>query len=103
MASRGDFDDLQVLAWLDHKGECRGIRRTTARDRHPRDRGKEHRRIPAEVEFATIMWFDNLDAVKAFGGDHEMAHVPAAARAMLSRFDERVAHYEVFDRREQKG
>jgi hypothetical protein len=42
--------------------------------------------------------------VKAFvGADHEVAHVPAAAPAMLSRFDERVAHYEVVDRREQKG
>jgi len=57
-----------------------------------------------EVEFATITWFDNLRAVKDFvGADHEVAHVPAAARSMLSRFDERVAHYEVFDRREQKG
>ncbi len=62
------------------------------------------RDLEDEIEFATIMWFDNLDAVKAFvGDDHEVAHVPAAARAMLSRFDERVAHYEVFDRREQKG
>lgn len=62
------------------------------------------RDLEEEVEFATIMWFDDLDAVKAFvGGDHEVAHVPAAARAVLSRFDERVAHYEVFGRREQKG
>ena len=61
------------------------------------------RDLQEEVEFATIMWFDNLDAVKAFGGDHEMAHVPAAARAVLSRFDKRVAHYEVFDQREQKS
>jgi hypothetical protein len=27
------------------------------------------------------MWFDNLEAVKAFvGTDHEVAHVPASAR-----------------------
>lgn len=57
-----------------------------------------------EVEFATIMWFDDLAAVKAFvGDDHELAHVPPAARAVLSRFDERAIHYDVFDRREQKA
>lgn len=55
-----------------------------------------------EIEFATIMWFDDLAAVKAFvGEDHEIAHVPAAAREVLSRFDERALHYDVFDRREQ--
>ena len=60
------------------------------------------RETSGEVEFATIMWFKSLDAVKAFvGEDYEAAHVPAAARAVLSRFDERAVHYEVFDRREQ--
>lgn len=62
------------------------------------------RDLEHEVEFATIMWFDNLQAIETFvGADPEVAHVPAAARALLSRFDERVAHYELFDRREQKG
>ncbi len=55
-----------------------------------------------EVEFATIMWFDSLEAIKAFAGeDEEVSHVPPAARAVLSRFDERAAHYEVLDRRPQ--
>jgi antibiotic biosynthesis monooxygenase (ABM) superfamily enzyme len=55
-----------------------------------------------EVEFATIMWFDDLKSVKGFvGEDHEAAHVPAAAREVLARFDARAAHYEVLDRREQ--
>lgn len=55
-----------------------------------------------EVEFLTCMWFDTLDAIKAFvGDDHEVAHVPEAARAVLARFDERVAHFEVLDRRPQ--
>ena len=55
-----------------------------------------------EVEFATIMWFASLDAIKAFvGEDYEVSHVPPAARAVLSRFDERAAHYEVLDRRPQ--
>ena len=60
------------------------------------------RELAEEVEFATIMWFDGLDAVRAFvGDDYERSHVPEAARAMLSNFDERAAHYEVIDRRPQ--
>ena len=60
------------------------------------------RDLACEVEFATIMWFDDLAAVKAFvGEDHEVAHVPASARAVLARFDERAVHYDVLDRREQ--
>lgn len=62
------------------------------------------RELEDEVEFATIMWFDDLGAVEAFvGADHEVAHVPAAAREVLSRYEERAAHYHVFDRRNQKG
>lgn len=50
----------------------------------------------AEVEFVTLMWFESLDAVRAFAGaDHERAVVPPPARALLSRFDERSLHYEV--------
>lgn len=57
-----------------------------------------------EVEFVTIMWFDDLAAVKRFVGEnHEVSHVPAAARAVLSRFDAHAAHYDVIDRREQQG
>ncbi len=49
-----------------------------------------------EVEFVTIMWFDSLDAVRAFAGeDYEVAVVPPKARAVLSRFDARSQHYEV--------
>ena len=55
-----------------------------------------------EVEFQTLMWFDDLAAIKAFvGDDFAVSHVPAAARAVLARFDERAAHYEVIDRRAQ--
>jgi antibiotic biosynthesis monooxygenase (ABM) superfamily enzyme len=55
-----------------------------------------------EVEFQTLMWFDTLDAIKAFTGeDYEASHVPPRARAVLTRCDERAAHYEVIDRREQ--
>jgi heme-degrading monooxygenase HmoA len=49
-----------------------------------------------EVEFVTIMWFDSLDAVRAFAGeDYEIAVVPPKARAVLARFDTRSQHYEV--------
>ena len=44
--------------------------------------------------------FDDLDAVKAFvGEDYEKCYVPAAARAVLKRFDERSAHYELLEAR----
>jgi len=57
-----------------------------------------------EVEFQTCMWFDSLEAIIAFmGEDYAISHVPAAAQAVLMRFDERAAHYEVIDRREQRG
>jgi heme-degrading monooxygenase HmoA len=60
------------------------------------------RHLEDEVEFQTLMWFDSLDAIKAFmGNDYSVSHVPAAAQAVLKRFDERAAHYEVIDRREQ--
>jgi len=49
-----------------------------------------------EVEFVTVMWFDSIDAVRAFAGeDYEIAVVPPKARALLSRFDPRSQHYEV--------
>lgn len=49
-----------------------------------------------DVEFLTVMSFDGWDAVRAFAGqDHEKAYVPASARALLARFDERSAHYEL--------
>ena len=55
-----------------------------------------------EIEFMTIMWFDRLDSIRAFiGEDYAVSHVPAEARALLSRFDARAAHHEVIDRRLQ--
>jgi hypothetical protein len=48
------------------------------------------------------MWFDSLDAVKAFAGaDFEAAVVPPKARALLSGFDARAAHYNVLVAPEQ--
>jgi hypothetical protein len=52
------------------------------------------RDLDDEVEFATVMIFDSLDHVRAFAGDdYETAYVPPAARAVLTRFDEKSAHY----------
>ncbi len=54
------------------------------------------RSLDAEVEFVTVMWFDSLEAVRAFAGeDHEVAVVPPKARTLLSRYDARSRHYEV--------
>jgi len=50
----------------------------------------------SEAEFVTIMSFDTMAAVREFAGaDYEVAVVPATARALLSRFDERSQHYEL--------
>lgn len=62
------------------------------------------RRHPGEVEFVTVMWFASLAAVSAFAGpDYEAAVVPPPARALLSRFDARSAHYETVERRFPAG
>lgn len=54
------------------------------------------RELGDEVEFVTVMWFDSLEAVRAFAGeDYEAAVVPPKARVLLSRFDARSQHYEV--------
>lgn len=48
------------------------------------------------MEFMTIMWFDSMDAIRAFAGDDpEVAVVPPAARALLARFDARSQHFDV--------
>ncbi len=56
------------------------------------------RPIGGEVEFVTLMWFDSIDAVRAFAGeDYEQCVVPEAARALLVRFDQRSQHYDVLE------
>jgi hypothetical protein len=60
------------------------------------------RDLGEEIEFQTLMWFDNLDAIKAFmGEDYSLSHVPPEARAVLNSFDDRAAHFSVIDRRDQ--
>ena len=59
------------------------------------------RELDQETEFVTIMWFTSREAVTAFvGDDHGVAYVPASARRVLARFDERSAHYEIRTRRD---
>jgi antibiotic biosynthesis monooxygenase (ABM) superfamily enzyme len=60
------------------------------------------RDLDNEVEFLTAMWFDDVASIRGFtGDDYEVSHVPQAARAVLSHFDERAAHYEVLEDRPQ--
>ena len=48
-----------------------------------------------EVEFMTIMTFDNWAAVEEFAGpDPNAAVVPESARRLLKRFDHQSTHYE---------
>jgi heme-degrading monooxygenase HmoA len=54
------------------------------------------RRTGGEDEFVTILWFTTLEAVRMFAGDdYERAIVADEDRALVARFDERVAHYEL--------
>ncbi|MFP4228069.1 MAG: antibiotic biosynthesis monooxygenase family protein [Salinivenus sp.] len=49
-----------------------------------------------EVAFITILRFVSMDAVRrVVGDDVRAAHVPADARALLTRYDETVTHYDV--------
>jgi antibiotic biosynthesis monooxygenase (ABM) superfamily enzyme len=48
-----------------------------------------------EVEFMTIMWFDDLESVKAMAGpDYDIPVLAPEAKALFVRYDERAAHYE---------
>jgi heme-degrading monooxygenase HmoA len=49
-----------------------------------------------EVEFLVLTRFDSLDAVRAFAGeDYEVPVIEPEAAKLLSRGDERAAHYDV--------
>jgi len=54
------------------------------------------RDVPEGVEFVTLTLFGSMDAVRAFAGvDSAVAVVPAEARKLLARFDQRSLHYDV--------
>ena len=49
-----------------------------------------------EVNFITIMRFENLESVKQFAGeDYEKSYVIDQAKALLKQYDAKVAHYEL--------
>jgi hypothetical protein len=50
----------------------------------------------AEVEFITIILWDSLDDIRAIAGsDYERAVIPDERRSLLTRWDEKAAHYDV--------
>lgn len=54
------------------------------------------RQLDDEMEFTTIMLFNDPDAVKQFAGDaYEQAYVPDEAKKLLLRFDQTAIHCEV--------
>ena len=49
-----------------------------------------------ETEFVTLTLFEYLEAVRRFAGEnYEAAVVPAEAKKLLSRFDQRSKHYQI--------
>lgn len=49
-----------------------------------------------EVEFVTMLWFKSLESVKSFAGEnYSVAVISDKAKTLLSRFDDRVEHYEL--------
>lgn len=49
-----------------------------------------------ETEIVVVTQFESMDAIRAFAGvDPEAAVVAPRAREVLSRFEDRVRHYEV--------
>lgn len=57
------------------------------------------RSVPGGAEFVTMMWFDSIEAARNFAGpDYEVAVVPAEARRLLTRIEDRSAHYAVIER-----
>jgi heme-degrading monooxygenase HmoA len=84
------YEDLlrtEVFPSIENKN-VKGYRKITLLKHEHRD----------EVEFITIMRFDNLDAVKEFAGnDYEKSYVPQKAREVLLRHDEKAQHYEIIN------
>ena len=49
-----------------------------------------------EIEFATITFWSSLDVLTNFvGEDIERANIPEEAAKLMTRWDERVVHYEM--------
>jgi antibiotic biosynthesis monooxygenase (ABM) superfamily enzyme len=51
-----------------------------------------------EVEFVTMMIYDSLEDVNGLqGDDYKKCYVPDIAQAVLKRWDQEAAHYEIVD------
>ena len=49
-----------------------------------------------EIEFITIMWFENLEQIKQFAGEnYETAVVHPKAQELLKRFDDKSKHFDL--------
>ncbi|MCP9486453.1 MAG: hypothetical protein MSC30_11370 [Gaiellaceae bacterium MAG52_C11] len=68
-----------------------------AADRIPGFRGGSVlRRAGDEVEFLVVTLFDSLESVRAFAGDdYELPVIEPEAERLLTRGDERAAHYDI--------
>ncbi|HVW76964.1 MAG TPA: hypothetical protein VHB45_05075 [Alloacidobacterium sp.] len=54
------------------------------------------RNLFQEVEFVALTYFDSLESIRAAAGEElNYTLIPEAGRKLLSRFDQRVAIYEV--------
>ncbi len=53
------------------------------------------RDLDDRVEFAVLTMWDSMDAIRQFAGEaSDVAVIPPEARALLSRFDSTVKHYQ---------
>jgi heme-degrading monooxygenase HmoA len=54
------------------------------------------RKLSEAVEFVTLTFFESQDALRAFAGDDfEAAVIHEEAGRLLSRYDQRSAHYDI--------
>jgi heme-degrading monooxygenase HmoA len=52
--------------------------------------------VDGEIEFITIMWFENLEQIKQFAGQsYEKAVIHPKAQSLLKRFDDKSKHFEL--------
>ncbi len=93
---RGIVEVDQAKAYVDHLSQdtlpqLRAIDGFAGADVLSRD-------VDDGIEFVVITRWRALADIHAFAGvDPALAVVPAAAQAMMVRFDERVSHYEMAD------
>jgi hypothetical protein len=54
------------------------------------------REVEDGFEFATLLLFDSVDAIKQFAGDeYERSYVPPRAQRLLSRYEPTAAHFDL--------